>query len=132
MRYLPVVLMRRPLMTDVVNMPMVRGTVNRPDRVAVEPPTIWRNSGAMMLTLVKTVPTTKCVVTTVANNRSRKRWRGKMGSAARLSTQMNVANPTTKVPSARSILGDAQPSCSPKVRYNMIAVTQIVMVSAPR
>jgi hypothetical protein len=102
--------MRRPLITDVSSMPIVSGTVSRPDRVAFAPPTICKNSGTMMLTLVNTVPTTKCVVTTMLNNRSRKRCSGQdwFGRAAFDPDERGQID--QEGAEALSILGEAHPS----------------------
>ena len=112
-------------------MPSTIGVVNTPDCVASTPPTICKNNGNMMPTVMVNTPLVNCDATVKLKVRSRNSRMGRIGSLACCSARTNASNATTPSASSASIFNDVNPSRPPNSAKSTNDVTHTIMVIAP-
>ena len=88
--------------------PAIRGRIWSPELVGLAPSTTWRNSGRYVTDPNRAKPTTRPIALVTLKTRSRNRWGGSTGSAARRSTSTKLTMRTTASTPSPMICGDPQ------------------------
>src|SRR5579875_1099139 len=107
-RYLPVLLTNVPLPRAVASRPSTIGSIRSPDVVADTPFTYCRKVGRNVIEPIIAKPTMKLSTEATLNTRLRNNRIGRIGSAARSSTNTKTASATTEPANRAMIVAEPQ------------------------